>query len=405
MRSNSPLNPTLYAGLLRAFGGKNRVRIHAPGLAIKWIVTGEPLKSGVDRGERRKVLNAGEEYIVNCPFCNDTRHRLTINHRWGVPDDECGGSPNLWLMHCYNEECQNNRDHQESLYERVYAFPAQLPRKVQVLAGIKELPAGAPVSPPGPMIRLDKLVEKHPHHHALEYLRGRFIDPEVLGKVFQAHYCPESVYTLARDRIIFPVYMDEQLVTWQARYIGDSVDGLSFKEAGVPKSFTCPGVSRSNAAYNFDQAVTYSTIAIVEGPLDVYGFGPMAMGLLGKTMNDYLIKHLKEAVRKWGDKLVILVVLDPDPDPVSFAKGLPHHITVVSKNLKAYFPGKVVPVYLPAGTDPGELDREFQWNICQAAAEKQGLTLHFAKPKKVPHESPRPATSKNRRRLQQPATP
>ena len=32
------------------------------------------------------VISSGEYYRVNCPFCNDTKHRLWVNHMYGQPD-------------------------------------------------------------------------------------------------------------------------------------------------------------------------------------------------------------------------------------------------------------------------------------------------------------------------------
>ena len=74
---------------------------------IQFDKTGTPYKS-------KQVIDSGEEYVLNCPFCGDTRHRFYINHMWGTKDDS-SGSLNLWLMHCYNENCEENIENQDVL--------------------------------------------------------------------------------------------------------------------------------------------------------------------------------------------------------------------------------------------------------------------------------------------------
>ena len=52
----------------------------------------------MDRGRGKpefQASNPGEYYRIACPFCLDTRHRLWINHRWGVGPD---GVPNERLI-------------------------------------------------------------------------------------------------------------------------------------------------------------------------------------------------------------------------------------------------------------------------------------------------------------------
>ena len=380
------LNPTLFKALEKVFG---EPRVAARGVAIKWhIVKRANLQQG-DMYESRKVEVPGEEYLVSCPYCNDTRHRLSINHRWGVPDPELA-TRNLWLMRCYNEECQNDPDNQHRLFETVYPLcgPDVLQR-MKINPGKPAATRPTEMAPPGPMLRLDKLAARHPNHHALQYLKSRYLDPVKLAKYYQVSYCFESQLRFAADRIIFPVRMDGMLVGWQARYIGDKVLGRSFKEAGVPKFYSCPGQARRVIGFNYDGAVRHPTLVIVEGPTDVSNFGVQALGIMGKTMGPQFQKRIASLMkRRWGDEGVIVVMLDPEQDAVSKAKGRPHHITTLAASLRAFFP-RVVPVFLPEGYDPGNYDYRLARECIREAANKEGLQVSFRKPPKIVEEKAR----------------
>ena len=73
-----PLNPTLYDRLVREFGSviiANEGEAYIPALR----------SMSIREGERNSPAVAyGEYYRVCCPFCGDGRHRLWVNHRFGV---------------------------------------------------------------------------------------------------------------------------------------------------------------------------------------------------------------------------------------------------------------------------------------------------------------------------------
>jgi hypothetical protein len=376
------LNPTLYKALERIFGD---VHVVAQGVAITWHITRRPTRDGDDTYPTRKVDVQGEEYEVNCPFCRDTRHRLSINHRWAVPDPNPElTSKNLWLMHCYNEECQDEPTNQTRLFDMVY--PAAGPRtlsRIKVATGTVRALRPTVMAAPGPMVRLDKLAERHPQHEALSYLRSRYLDPLKLARYYGVSYCNESDYRFARNRIIFPVYMQGLLVGWQARYIGDSVMGQPFNKAKVPKFFSCPGQAKRVIAFNYDRATRHPTLVIVEGPTDVSNFGVQAMGILGKVMHESFQKSLCSLMkRRWGDDGVIVVMLDPVQDELSLRKGKPHHLTRLTTDLQKYHP-RVLPVFLPDEYDPGSYDLFLARDLIRDEAAQAGFKVSFAKPPRI----------------------
>lgn len=369
-----PLNPTLYRLLEMNFG---EVGIVSEGQEISWDVVSRRLLDSRVNGQNRKVTagrrihHSGEEYKVNCPFCNDQRMRLYINHRWAVFDEETG-SHNLFLAQCFNEGCVDSAERQRQLQELV--FSSARSGRMRILPGKKSPSRVTEVSPPGPMLDLATLTRNHPRHPAILYLRERGFDPEKISQLYGVYYCPSSKYSLAQHRLICTMRQDGRLVGWQARYIGTPPDKR------IPKYWSCPGMARRLLAYNYDQAVLHHTIPIVEGPTDVWNMGPMSMGLIGKTMNPSLQRRFTATLQEKGTGQVVPVILDPEQDETAKRKGKPHHIEKLVNELRPKLGDRVFGIYLPEGYDPGSLDRDFLREVVKREAGKRGLTARFKKP-------------------------
>ncbi len=370
-----PLNPTLFKLLELRFGS---VDVVAQGQGIVWSLADRPITASRRENSRpgRRVIHSGEEYKVSCPFCGDSRKRLYVNHRWGVFDKETL-SLNLFLAQCFNEQCMDGRDRQIQLHEQVFA-PAPDKRgggRMEVAEG-RQGPIGiAEVRPPGPVVRMDEMVKKYPSHDAVKFLEDKFYDPVKLGRVYNVGFCPQSRYSLAQNRILIPMYHEGKLVGWQARYIGEPPN------RSVPKFWSCPGMARRLLAYNFDVAVKHQTVVIVEGPGDVWGFGPQAMAVLGKTMNPALQRRFVTGMKAHGRGQVVVVILDPEQDPLEKEKGKPHHIDKLVDQLRPALGLNVFGIYLPMGTDPGDMERSWTRALIRREAKKRKLHVSFAKRK------------------------
>jgi hypothetical protein len=312
----------------------------------------------ITRKQRLDVTHPGEYYQVNCPRCSDTRHRLYINHRWGVKDDQ--GHINLWLAVCFNEGCYTDYQNRADLFEDVSgadtgALTHAKPRRGRVLDA-----DARKVTPPGPMVRLDKLSDDHP---ACAYLANRFYSPERLGRFYGVSYCPTSMFYLAKHRIIAPVYMDGKLKGWQARYIGD----MNWKRKdSPPKWWSCPQMQRGRVLYNLDNAKKYEVGVIVEGPGDVWGVGPMGTATFGDTMTDTQRRLFVKAFK--GRQAVLMF------DPEAMVKK---SVGKLTDFLRKEFGERFVPITLPEGTDPGGLDRKFLRSYMRDEARKLGVKLSF----------------------------
>ena len=135
------------------------------------------------------VLNPGQYFAVNCPFCNDLRHRLWINHRWGYNDPRTK-SRNFWLCHCYNEECLSTYQRQRALYDMVYDDDISNGRRLPpdpILKGTRPSRALCGVRPVAETVYpLSYLPSDHP---ANVYLLSRGYDPAQLSRRLRVGYC------------------------------------------------------------------------------------------------------------------------------------------------------------------------------------------------------------------------
>jgi 5S rRNA maturation endonuclease (ribonuclease M5) len=361
------LNENLYELLETTFGrGCVKVISEDTEMHCRYIpVASQDNKS---RGKHKlQISYGGEEYLVNCPFCSDTRYRCYINHRWGVYDQQTK-TRNLWLWNCFNEGCQTEYENQKELFDNVYQGRPQGNKTVQEFKGKPR--KKRKMEWPGDMWMFTDMLTKEPTHKALEYVRDRMYDPEKLAKHFNVGYCGFSRMSNAHDRIIAPVYLNGKLEGWQARLIGDPAS----KE--IPKWWTSPGMRRSSVLYNYDNAIKHHTKVIVEGPGDVWGFGLSAVGIFGKAMTRDQIQLLADASK---EDTAVVILLDPDQASDEKQKGKIHHIEKLYHQLSdvSKFRGKVLKAYLPSGYDPGDLDRDYMMRLIQQEAVKEDIDVRF----------------------------
>lgn len=372
------INPALYRFLERTFGEGN----------VKIVAEDEPMsaeyKTRIDRtrtaagskSETKYELHPdvpGEEYHVSCPYCNDTRGRLYINHRWGVKDDTTG-THNLWLAQCYNEMCLSEYSNQAKLRERVYGNVMIGPSQLRAPAVSVSRGKLRQVEPPGVLWPMHKLARKSPNHHAVAYLEDRLIDPSYVGRRYGVSYCVSSDDFRVVGRIVAPAYVKQKLVGWQARFVGDP------PSKSIPKWLTATHFRVGSMLYDGDHGLACQTKIVVEGPADVWGFGTGALGAFRNGMTQQQREMLANSFEP-GD--VVVVMLDPEQNPIEAAKRRVHHIEKLFGELQRYdkLRGRVLKVYLPGGLDPGEADRRYMRDLILLHAEEAKLPVKFGKPK------------------------
>jgi hypothetical protein len=356
---SEPLNPTLYFALERRFG---RVRIANQGIGMSWSEPQLPTFdfSGKSPRPRRTVYLRGETYYVNCCFCNDTRGRLSFNHRWGVYDPGTR-SDNLWLCWCFNEECTRNFQvclQLKDLLLDVARVTGEMLRRPTRIARPGE------VRSPGVMMPVDQLAKQLPHHPAAVYLFRRGFDLQELASRYLVCYSFTGEYEDVIGRIVFPIRENGKMVGWQARRVGD-VEEDRLDGTVAPKYFTCPGFQKSRYLYGAEHAVESPVIAVVEGATDCWAAGPGAIALLGKTVSADQASKLCQLLRQHSRPVAL--ALDPDQADSERRRRRPHHQLVALHQLYRLLGRCVFPVWLPPGSDPASLGRAAFWQVVHAA--------------------------------------
>ena len=67
-----------------------------------------------------------------------------------------------------------------------------------------------------------------------------------------------------------------------------------------------PGFAKSAVIYNYDQAMGYEVIAVVEGITDVWKVGVWGMALFGKTMSQRQLALLADAAERRQKWMVLI---------------------------------------------------------------------------------------------------
>ena len=347
-----PLNPKLYQALRYRF---QSVEVADEGSEMQTLTLPDPLRPGKDRME---VISAGEYYRICCPYCGDCRHRLWINHQFCQigPD----GWPQLWLAHCYNEQCLDSFERRKDLEELIFGFRNfdERTRPMQIGRGKVAPQSPGHVQLPGEVIRVDRL---EPNHPAAVYLRDkRYHDLQSLGHNYHVSYCHDAHpdYRNVQGRIIIPIFQNSLLVGWQARHIGE----IDWKATGIPKYFTCPGMKKSQLLYNLDVAKNWPFAVVVEGVTSVWRIGGPAVALLGKTLSSGQQKLLYD---HWTGKPVFLML---DADAKDNMEGMAAEIRRIGKIT-------VIPIELQPGSDPDNYDHATIVNFICGSARQHGFTL------------------------------
>jgi DNA primase len=239
----------------------------------------------------------------------------------------------LWLACCYNEDCLQVRGQARQLRDRVFCDILNGQQPDPVRPGRARSPRPMRVLPAGPVLlplhRLD------PAHPALVYLRQRGFDPIQLSRERYLAYCQECdpLFEMAKHRIIIPILMNQQLVGWQARFVGEPPDKT------VPKYYSLPGMHKSELLCDYDCARSSPYVIVCQGATDVWSVGLDAVALLGKKASGAQVRLLRST---WGQGGVI-ILLDGDAQD----EALELH--------DALGPVRKVIVPLPKNTDPGSL--------------------------------------------------
>lgn len=305
---------------------------------------------------RLRVVNSGEYYRVNCPFCTDTRKRLWVNYQFARYP---------WLVHCFNETYCMSGAGGQSRRQRLqqWLFDTTRPVVLHVEPGtvVDDRPVG-PIEMPGDVIPVDQLPPGNP---AASYLFNRGYDLRQLARSFGVGYV-ERVYDPSQHRplegrIFIPIVQNGELVGWQGRYPAD----LKWKEVRFPKYYNLRHMPKRKMLYNFDLARKYRTVVLTEGVTDVWSVGPCAVSILGSELTPQQRDMLVSA---WSGGTAVVLL---DGDAVENNRVMTMELNDVFSDRG----GRVLSVPLPPDKDPGDLSQQAIWEIIHHHADRQGVTI------------------------------
>lgn len=259
----------------------------------------------------------GEQYHVNCPFCNDRRHRLYISSLSFASLQVRGERlPQAPLMaYCQNENCCSSRDNREALARMILTGFAS-PTTVTVdQASLKPSNDG-----PGNGLSSDPTVEgirtwvpgytpidSNAPPAILEYLAGRRVtdaDVQWLNIGWGPIKTNKGELLGGRPWVIFPVVQNKTLVGVQAR-----CPDCYMPEGYKMKYWFHPASHKSAAVFNLDAARAVGVGVLCEGVFDVLSIGRPGICCFGHTPSSVQ----RRLVPTVGDMLIWLPDTDSNP--------------------------------------------------------------------------------------------
>jgi DNA primase len=287
-------------------------------------------------------ITSGEELVIICPLCQDGKPRLYISTEHG-----------RWIcFHCHE------RGHLGQLLTEVCGLEGtsarQMERRIKrpaVKPGLDVRPKATvegrlAVHPPAGYLMLHEYMRPGNTHVGLarpylEYLYGRGVTDKDISK-HMIGFCVMGAYA---GRIIIPVKVDGEVVTWQARAIGDEVE---------PKTLNCPGTRAGSALFNIDN-IQPPWVVLVEGPFDALRLPDLAVATLGSRLSKNQRRHLK---RKGFSHVIIM----RDADDTGQRSAVEDAMELVSAGFSVYIAPLPLGVY-----DPGEAsDEDLRWSLANA---------------------------------------
>lgn len=308
-------------------------------------------------GRKYKVSNGknGTEYQVCCPYCikeigtPDKKFKLYMN-------------PSKGIWRCWR--CDRTGIVQEILQE----FKAGAPALVQQI-----VPLPDNVQSPGELVSLLDLPDEHV---AIRYLRNRKFDPAVLDSQYGVRFCQSGrivgrVFNTS-NTIVFPIWMNNKLVGWQARllYDPDKVTEEQYEMYGFlkdedgewqvpPKYMTSPGLDKGRILFNYDNARKHDVVVICEGPFDAISVGMNGVATLGKGVTEFQERLIKAY---WKFAVILLDPGDADYEMLKLEQSLRMAIPCISVSLRGY-------------KDAGEMTTEEIWRQIFSELDRQGINL------------------------------
>jgi DNA primase len=234
-----------------------------------------------------------------CPFCHHTKPKLEINF------DENATYYQKW--HCW--VCDKKGSKLMSLFKAIDA-PQDKINELRSLVGasrvITTTEKSGTIELPKEFKPLFQITEKDIlGRHALAYLKKRGISKHDILK-YNIGYCEGGVYN---KMIIIPSYSNEGKLNYFVARNFDSNSNVKYKNPPLSKNIV-----------PFEVFINWSSpLVLCEGPFDALAIKRNAIPLLGKHIQDNLMKQIVTSTVK---QIYIALDKDAQKDAVKFAELL-----------------------------------------------------------------------------------
>lgn len=339
------LNPDLYNRLQEIFGKVTAHSEDEPSSRLKFI-SGSVLKG--QRVEPRFRPKGGEQYGVQCPFCG-REDKLYISHMYGTMAKPPQGGAMVPcaknVFHCYY--CEFNKKDKKK-YEKFVTLLDTGAKGDIVIDPELQRKAEEAMRNRRPEDHFPQCVPLHAPEaiHARTYLESRNFNSEDLVNNWGVLYSADPNYFNA-PYVVFPIFVDGKLVTWQARYVGDDHD-----LRGCPKYYFDRSYKKTHVLYNRDRARHNTLGVLVEGIPSVVRIGPQhGIASFGKFPSARQLKILRGMYR-YG---TLVVIFDEDAreetrDQVKYWRS------------QQYF-RNLINIELPDDNDPADYTTDAIWKV------------------------------------------
>ena len=259
------------------------------------------------------TVNAGW-LNTNCPYCADTKNHLGFK----IGEDYC----NCWKCGSHNLEHTLKRILKLNSSEMINVL--QQYRTEDILRSMlnKKTPKSKKLEFPE-----DKLNSRE-----RKYLRGRGFNPDFLEQKYLLR--SGGIVGDFSYRIIIPLILNGQLVSWTGRDITDNSE-LRYRTLEIEKSVVDP----KTVLFNLDNAKN-SMVVVVEGPFDVLRMGDDFVCSFGTSMTEAQINLLAKRYKQ------IIFLFDPEEAAQKKAKRYAQQLASLGRSVDV--------VDSEMGKDPGD---------------------------------------------------
>lgn len=340
-------NYYLYKKLMYIFGQNN----------VKIAKAGEDLRIVFSNIKSPKLLNFGETYRINCPFCQrhnyvDKNFHLWISHGWGTKYFD--GFPDNVGIKCFRHDCLNECPELATKFKNIIygsnidinTFDIKLLNYPDNIQDKKE-----------EILTISNLLN-HRDTEAYDYVVKKVGErnADYVCERFSLGYCEYSDKSFEIGGLYIPVYDEyNNLVTRQIRCFNNKIKYSS-------------GPRISNYIYNINRikSTKNKKIILVEGcsdvwKLDVLGYDAIAVfgHFISLSQRTLLTKYFGDSLITSLDK-ELLLMLDGDIE-----------IREISKTIKDFLYRKLnfKICYLPKDKDPADLD-SYSLDLIISSAKK-----------------------------------